>query len=82
MFRCSQALHYLSGVAVAAASSSHDADRCGRAGRPIGSIVGLLPDGCATVSAPGAAIYNCYSAITDLTIRNEMRHVYQGVTHP
>ncbi len=54
MFRCSQALHYLFvGVAVAAASSSHGATCVVVQGPRIGSSVGVLPGGCATVSAPG-----------------------------
>lgn len=58
---------------VAAATSSHSTTTVVTAPAPaMGTIVGTLPGGCATVSAPGAVIYNCNNIY--------YRPYYQGTT--
>jgi len=48
---------------------------------PIGSTVGVLPGGCATVSAPGTVIYNCNNVYYRPFYQGTSL-VYQVVTYP
>ena len=48
---------------------------------PVGTTIGVLPGGCATVSAPGAVIYNCNNVYYRPFYQGTTL-VYQVVTYP